>query len=187
MHAWKEFMQTSCHEEVHKALFEEQEGLCCYCESAVTKTFGHIEHLVPRSNEPRKIYDYDNLALSCDGSSGENRHCGHNKGPDYDIDKFCSPHNLDTASLFHYSNDGYIEPADNLGKQEQIKAAYMIALLNLNCPRLVGKRKRHAQGIINTLGSSPAKEMIEWAQNYYLRKRKEYFSLSSIILAAIQD
>lgn len=55
--------------EYFKMAERRQENRCCYCESAVHLTSGHIEHLAPRSTDSHKTYDYNNLALSCNGSS----------------------------------------------------------------------------------------------------------------------
>ncbi len=110
---WGIFMGTPCHVTVGAVLREEQLGLCCYCESEVADSEGHIEHMEPRSRKQSRTYDFTNMAISCDGSGVE--HCGRykddrSKNPicAWDATLFSDPHDLATASLFSYSTIGRI-------------------------------------------------------------------------------
>lgn len=55
------------HEDIKEALIEETKGKCAYCESKVRHiTYGDIEHVVPKSEEPERWFDWSNLTLACD-------------------------------------------------------------------------------------------------------------------------
>lgn len=181
---WRKFTQTPCHALVAENLRSEQQHLCCYCEAEIAGTDSHVEHLVPRSRDAAKTYDYGNLAASCNGGAGQDQHCGHRKGGDYDTVLFVSPHSPAVAALFVYGIDGSIAPAD---KQSPAAAEYMRALLGLDCPSLAGRRRAHARRIIGTLGASPAQNMLQWARSYYLEpdstgELRQFPSLSRTLL-----
>ncbi|MBI5562443.1 MAG: TIGR02646 family protein [Deltaproteobacteria bacterium] len=187
---WDDFNrnQSACYRQVGEVLRKEQAYLCCCCDSKIDKDKSLIEHLVPRSIKPRLIYDYSNLAVSCNGGADANRHCGHYRGNGYDAARFSSPHDPATARLFRYLSDGSVIPVNGLDGNGQAKANYMIELLNLNCPLLKGRRHSHAQGLIGTLGEAPDDEILQWAGDCYLRPDAngalhEFFSVSREVLA----
>lgn len=171
---WYTFMRTDCHREVADSLRREQKHLCCYCELSVTPGDSHVEHMAPRSVETRAVYDYTNLAISCNGGAVE--HCGHfkdnvGKNPNYryDAHRFADPHDLETCRLFHYLPNGNVVSNAELGLQARAKSDYMIGYLGLACPRLTGRRRAHARNLIQTLGTNPAPELLAWAESYYLQ------------------
>ncbi|OWT47530.1 HNH endonuclease [Bacillus sp. K2I17] len=54
------------HPIIKKALLKETKGKCAYCESSFTATdHGHIEHILPKSIFPNRIFEWDNLTLAC--------------------------------------------------------------------------------------------------------------------------
>jgi len=181
---WYAFMQTPCHGHVADSLRSEQHHLCCYCEVQITGTDSHVEHLVPRSRDVGKTYDYGNLAASCNGGTGQDCHCGHRKGGDYDPALFVSPHSPAADGLFTYRLDGSIGPANT---QSPTAADYMRSLLGLDCPSLTGRRHRHARQLIESLGATPEPSLIAWACTYYLQpdaagKLRQFPSLSRTLL-----
>jgi uncharacterized protein (TIGR02646 family) len=191
---WETFMQTECHHLLGMSLRREQNHLCCYCETQITAEDSHIEHMIPRSANPGRDYDYRNLAASCDG--GKVEHCGRFKddrhqNPDYvyDENRFCIPHDPETSRLFRYLINGDVVASPDIGAPEQQqKAAYMIGYLGLRCPRLVGRRREHARRLINTLGPNPDPDLEAWAAEYYLQpdqngRLQSFHSLSKTILA----
>ncbi|MBZ0154719.1 MAG: TIGR02646 family protein [Alphaproteobacteria bacterium] len=190
---WYDFMRTQCHAEVGDNLRQEQQFLCCYCESEIGEDDSHIEHMVPRSIHNNLTYEYSNLAASCNGGAVD--HCGHfkddnhrNPGYRYDASKFCPPHDANTCRLFSYLSDGDVIPAQGLSQQDRDKAEYMIGYLGLTCSRLSGRRHSHAKNLIQTLGSNPDAELVQWAMDYYLTpssdgKLKAFISLSRTLLA----
>src|SRR4051794_19317694 len=55
------------HPEVKTALVAETQGKCAYCESKIRHvSYGDIEHVVPKSDDPNKWFDWLNLTLACD-------------------------------------------------------------------------------------------------------------------------
>jgi uncharacterized protein (TIGR02646 family) len=55
------------HPDIKDALKLETRSKCAYCESnPFHVSFGHIEHVVPKSAVPERAYDWSNLTLACD-------------------------------------------------------------------------------------------------------------------------
>ncbi|MFD2781156.1 HNH endonuclease [Novosphingobium pokkalii] len=55
------------HPTVKAALKAETSEKCAYCESKMLHvTFGDIEHIVPKSADPKLTFDWENLTLACD-------------------------------------------------------------------------------------------------------------------------
>ncbi|OWP62688.1 HNH endonuclease [Hymenobacter amundsenii] len=62
------------HPNVKKALIEETNGKCAYCESFILDVdYGDIEHIIPKRKNPLTAFEWDNLTLSCSV-------CNNNKG-----------------------------------------------------------------------------------------------------------
>ncbi len=185
---WYGFMGSPCHAELDISIRREQHGLCCYCELEVADGDGHIEHMEPRSRNPARIYDYSNLAVSCNGGTVE--HCGHykdnsNKNPNHAWDgaRFTSPHEAVTAALLKYLADGSIVATT----VDSTKAHYLIGYLGLDSPRLTERRKGHARILIDTLGLQPDPSVLAWLRQGHLQQNangrlKQFHSLSKAIL-----
>ena len=184
---WNDFAGTSCHTETRNSLTQEQCGLCCYCESPANDGDGHIEHMEPRKKNQKRTYDYANLAISCNG--GNARHCGHFKDAPHNHDftwnpdKFSSPHDPETCSLFRYDNLGHINPT----ALNPDKAGYMIGYLGLDCSRLVEQRHRHACTLIDTLNAEPDPKTVTFLRAHFLSPDttgylQMFYSLSKAIL-----
>jgi uncharacterized protein (TIGR02646 family) len=184
---WEAFMQTDCHRLVGDSLRREQRWICCYCETEVGELDSHIEHFVPRNGpdgDSSLTYSYPNVAASCNGGATDNRHCGHFKGGRYDRHRFLPPDNPVTSALLRYLETGKVVPRSDASVQDQAKAQYLIDLLNLNCPRLVGRRRDHARSMRKTLGDPTA---AQWIAGFYLQPQddgrlRQFHSLSRTIL-----
>lgn len=168
---------------------QEQLGLCCYCESELSASDSHIEHMEPRSHNNARCYDHANLAVSCNGGGAQ--HCGHfkddrKKNPKYswDANHFSAPHHSSTSALFTYNPiAGMVEAA----QAPALSADYLIGYLGLNCSRLSERRKRHAALLIDTLGDQPDSAVVAWLRQDYLHPAangdlKQFYSLSKAIL-----
>ena len=134
-----DFKNKEIKEELHEALLEEQGGLCCYCGRKVMLENSHIEHFRPQSRYPDCSVIYENLHTSCIRSphKGSIRYCGHFKDDKFDENLCISPLETDCEKRFLYTFEGEIQPRDEHDKN----ASYMIEILNLNAPPLVGRRK----------------------------------------------
>jgi uncharacterized protein (TIGR02646 family) len=52
--------------QIKSALVSETHGKCAYCETKILHTqYGDIEHFVPKSLQPSKAFEWDNLTLAC--------------------------------------------------------------------------------------------------------------------------
>lgn len=136
-------------------LYEEQKGLCIYCEQTLNprhellSNFAHIEHLKPKDPHggyPQHTFNYLNLTVSCNGFDTKKGHggakfCGHKKANLYDENLFLDPTRVhDIERYFEYTVSGKIQPARDLKHFERRKAEYMIWLLDLQNPELVDMR-----------------------------------------------
>lgn len=178
-------MSTPCHGDLHNNLRQEQNGLCCYCESEINDDDGHIEHMEPRGRNQARTYDYSNLAISCNG--GKIEHCGHYKdnrsSHSWDAGHFVPPHDPIAAGLFEYLPDGSVQA----NPTDLERSSYLIKYLGLDCARLTDRRRAHAQSLIDTLGDQPDQALIEWLLLEYLQTDnndclKQFYSLSRQIL-----
>jgi len=187
--SWDDFKKSECHLALHAGLRQEQQALCCYCETNINDGDGHIEHIEPRTVNQKRIYDYTNLALSCNG--GNAKHCGHykdnrqrNPGYKWNAARFSSPHDPETRLLFTYDKQsGKICPT----KINTDTSAYMIGYLGLNCPSLQERRRSHASRLIDALTEQPGVETRNFLCEYYLKPDTDnylqsFYSLSKAIL-----
>lgn len=122
-------------------LENEQNNLCIYCECFLEVTNSHIEHLKPKEAYKELTFDYNNLAVSCEGlclkgdsTDTKKYRCGHKKNNLFDESKFLNPIALEDISKYFIYKElkkDYFEIISS-GK-DNIKANYMInQLLYLN-------------------------------------------------------
>ena len=162
---WSSFYHVG---ELTEFLLKEQHCLCAYCENKLDLIGKHIEHVMPKSRFPGKTFDYYNLVLSCLNSDDLTRYpfyqrsCGHAPGKSdskqFDPAQFISPLNSDCIKFFSYELTGKVEPHPRCTPEEQQQAEYTINLLNLNCLRLVGERRKFINETVHiliTLGNDP--------------------------------
>lgn len=157
---WRNFGHKT---QVTDRLLEEQYHLCCYSEFRPDQEgLGyHIEHVENKSQNPARTFDYANLAASAlDDKNGlpqlkkphqdapEEIFGGHASGKRAAVDlrQFISCHQSDCARYFAYlPSSGEVVPRENLAADDKVKAAYTIALLNLNSPFLITRRRQWGQ------------------------------------------
>lgn len=146
---------------LREQLFEEQNGLCCYCMKKITAGNSNIEHFLPQSIFPENEVDYYNLYLACRHSHGfakGKQHCDIAKGNAL-ISKYIGHNhvvdNKKCQDFFQYTHDGYILPNktgfvtlqkfyqdySSLTLQEK-ELLGTIEILNLNCESLVNERSK---------------------------------------------
>ncbi len=124
------------HEDIKLALIEETKGKCAYCESKLLNIeYGDIEYIYPKSLDPLKTFEWDNLTLACDICNGNKS----NKDP-Y-IESILDPYiaNPDEYLIFigHY--------LFSAGKPAGIST---ITILELNRVALIERRKEHIDRIM---------------------------------------
>lgn len=122
-------------EELRTFLFNEQVKTCCYCNRIVSNDYkSKIEHLKPRKSFPKCIFNYYNLALSCDGVSRRKNdkifHCDTlKKGNEIST----LPTSKKIKKLFRYDDEGNIFGATESANE-------IIKTLGLDCPPLINSR-----------------------------------------------
>jgi uncharacterized protein (TIGR02646 family) len=146
-------------------LWQQQKGLCIYCQQGISEKLepyqtaeeiiAQLEHICPQSHCEDKIFEQDNIAVSCEGfnlsepAPTENRRnfCGHykdniTKGNVYNTNMFLNPTiESEIENYFYYDSSGAVFPNPVLNEAEQEKAAYMIKILGLDNPMLNDMRR----------------------------------------------
>ena len=128
------------HAEIKGALLAETHGKCAYCESKLRHvTYGDIEHVVPKADEPARWFDWTNLTIACDV-------CNTNKAnAPGDGDAFIDPYAVDPEE--HFWQMGpimYARPGCDA-------AALTERLLKLNRADLVERRKKRQDQLMRML------------------------------------
>ena len=136
--------------ELQGRINEEQGCVCCYCGAKLfypdTRRYS-IEHVKPRSSYPELVGEYRNLLLSCHSSEKDRAeikrtirnkrdrrklyHCDEFKG---DNELHYSPLQHDCSTHFSYKLNGEVKGNDKFAEAD-------IDTLNLNCGRLINRRR----------------------------------------------
>lgn len=134
--AWKKFDKT----ETRQALSDLQSGLCAYCERPVPSVQANsvplkhsIDHIEPKSAQPRGTFRFDNLLLCCDDTMT----CNLKKGDQY-FQGFISPVQPHAPTAFLYEPNGGVSPA---GNGHHADAQKTLEILNLDAGHLRTARK----------------------------------------------
>lgn len=141
------------HTEIKQALLQETNGKCAYCESKLRHvTYGDIEHVVPKSNEPAKWFNWQNLTLACDV-------CNTNKSDTpVDAESFIDPYDVDPEQHFWYLGST-VWPRPGCDA-----AALTERLLKLNRTDLVERRAERLRNLMKML------DVVERCQNEDLKQ-----------------
>ena len=141
------------HTEIKLALMTETHSKCAYCESKFRHvTYGDIEHVVPKSDDPSKWFSWPNLTLACDV-------CNTNKSDaSVDGDTFIDPYEVDPED--HFWQLGSMMCA----RPGRDAAALTERMLDLNRTDLVEKRSERLAGLLRMLDS------VERCKNPYLKQ-----------------
>lgn len=99
------------HPQIKSAIRSETSDKCAYCESKVTHVSpGDIEHIIPKSKDPNKFFDWPNLTLAC-------RICNLAKGDFYELDGtdaiLLDPYVDDPNGFFLFFREAIIARPDN--------------------------------------------------------------------------
>lgn len=145
-------LTSECKAAIQLSLLKEQGYICCFCGCRIasckdgrelcifqrpSSDFGRIAHLVPQSKDKSKDVDYLNMCYSCAASYEsprvENEHCDRWQG---NKELYITPLDKECSTAFIFDEDGKIKSAEENELYEKT-----IQNLNLNCTRLVNKRK----------------------------------------------
>ena len=121
--AWKKFDK----DEVRKELRIAQDGLCAYCEIALSDNT-RIDHFEPKKRDRELTFDWKNLLLSCDGKDS----CDIKKDDNFE-EYWINPYETDPKGMFIFRTNGKIK-----GVTED--ATKIIKDFGLDSPRLRKKR-----------------------------------------------
>ncbi len=122
--AWKNFDKN----EVRRELRQAQNGLCVYCEVALSSST-RIDHFKPKKLDYRLTFDWDNLTLSCDEiGSCDNKKCSNFEN------YWVNPYITDPNGMFEFFANGQI-------KGTSTNAQKIIKDFGLDCPNLESKRR----------------------------------------------
>ena len=125
------------HTDVKQAIIAETHGKCAYCESKLRHvSFGDIEHVIPKSDDPTKWFSWPNLTLACDV-------CNTNKSNSpVDGETFIDPYDVDPEEHFwHFGPMMRPKPGSD-------PAALTERLLRLNRPELIERRAERQAGLL---------------------------------------
>ena len=114
---------------------------CCYCEKAERSL--DIEHVAPKSLNPTKICDWNNLLLACPKCNRD-----YKKSWNPNRTGYAWPDEKDTFDIFEYHIDGSMAVKDSLSSDEKECAQKTINLLGLNEPNSYSnwlRQKRYEQ------------------------------------------
>lgn len=127
---------------VKEALISETFGKCAYCESPfVHVTYGDVEHIVPKSVEPSRRFDWGNLTVACDV-------CNTKKS---DRSGLVDPYECDPEELFVFYG------ALMWAVPQSVAAQVTEEVLDLNRPGLLERRRERIEYIRRLVESAVAK------------------------------
>lgn len=183
----KKAWRRSNKQDIRKACFKQQRGLCAYTELSLDdNTLGHhLEHIAPRSDYPERTFLPNNIILSVidDVQSGNllphQRFGGHHKSEIYSDDWFISPFDENCEAYFSYNLSGLVEPSLILHKDDTIKAQKTISVLNLNADYLVKKRRASLKSLkeqIEAVQPQAVADIAEQSLKLFEKKLPEFYS-----------
>lgn len=143
------------HPDVKQALMIETNGKCAYCESKVAHIHhGDVEHIYPKSLDPAKTFEWDNLTIACEvcNQFKSNR--------DPNLEYILDPYNTDPEMHLSFAGAIVYSITEDFGKNTN-------AILELNRAALCERRKEKLEktlsifeNILNQNLSLPARKAI---------------------------
>lgn len=179
--------QQEAYKAIRSILEQNQQGLCAFCETALSDTNRQIEHFIPKyltTSGYEWTINFANYVMSCKGNENKfnetysddpshlaNLTCGAKKG---DIDprgKICNPYDdLPEEPIFrieHQENGIKYAPDEDTCRRHNIDPALVastIEHLGLNCPNLMRRRKNAWSDLMqreNEIYSDPLQNQID--------------------------
>jgi uncharacterized protein (TIGR02646 family) len=197
---WKQFQKkTKVRNDVKRDLLDEQGYICCYCQNRINldeKT--QIEHFIPRSSDPTKMFDYDNLLASCDG--GQKIREDYNQGlVSETVPIFCGPRKTNETlpispleqtceDHFDYFDVGSTDDIEISIKGKTAEGIDAVEKLNLDEPYLKRERGRFFKlSITNDDGENLDKgELTRIKTNIFNRINNEFIPFCVAIDSVLQ-
>lgn len=132
-------LPTDVKRDVKRACFIEQSGLCAFCCIALPNEHAlqRIAHVVPRSKDPGKALDFNNMVLSC--SSGRYRlEAGNLLRNELSCDEHQGSKDIPIHPLMQncMGKFAYLENGAIVAAMDIEFATESISVLNLDCSRL---------------------------------------------------
>lgn len=160
-------------ESIRESLLNEQNNLCAYCMSAISKEDMKIEHFKSQSLYPQYQLDYSNMLGCCKGNEGKPNKlqtCDTHKG---NMELSLNPSvKADFKKMkLIYFEDGTISSLDESFRKE------LNTVLNLNAAFLKSKRKEmidSAKQQLNYKNNSRSRAFIEKLIQKYKTQHKPY-------------
>lgn len=123
------------HPDIKAALVQETHGKCAYCESKLLHIHhGDVEHVYPKSLDPARTFEWDNLTLACEV-------CNQNKSnKDPLVENIIDPYHADPSDHLLFFGP-LIFPSTPAGISTR-------ALLDLNRGELCERRKEKLEGLM---------------------------------------
>ena len=141
------------HSDIKQALIEETHGKCAYCESKFRHvTYGDIEHIVPKSDDPSRWFSWPNLTIACDVCNTKKSNAP------VDGDSFIDPYDVNPEEHF-WQLGPMVCPKPGCDV-----AALTERLLDLNRAELVERRAERQANLLGMLDS------VERCQNEDLKR-----------------
>ncbi|TCR07236.1 HNH endonuclease [Neorhizobium sp. JUb45] len=124
------------HVDIKRVLTLETNGKCAYCEAKLKHVHhGDVEHIYPKSLDPKKTFKWDNLTLACEL-------CNQNKSND-------DPTAAQIIDPYITDPDDHIVFAGPVaGHCGSIPGLSTIEIIGLNRPDLIEMRTEHAEKIL---------------------------------------
>ena len=165
------------HVEIKGALLAETHEKCAYCESKFRHvTFGDVEHVVPKVDEPSMWFSWPNLTMACDV-------CNTNKGQTpVDERTFIDPYEVDPED--HFWQLGALIWA----RPGSDAATLTERLLGLNRADLVerrGERLARLRGMLETIERCANAELKELLWREFIAEgasHNEYAAMSRTVI-----
>ena len=141
------------HSDIKEALLAETHRKCAYCESKFRHvTYGDVEHVMPKSDQPSKWFSWPNLTLAC-GVCNTNKSDAPVSG-----ETFIDPYDVDPEEHFwQLGSMVYAKPGCDA-------AALTERLLELNRLDLVERRSERITNLLRMV------EVVERCANAHLRR-----------------
>lgn len=165
------------HPNIKAALLDETHSKCAYCESKFGHvTFGDIEHVVPKSIDPKRWFDWSNLTIACDVCNTKKSNA------EIDHETFVDPYAVDPEEYFHFlGHTIFPRPGSDAANLTQ-------KLLGLNRERLLERRKERLDNLWKHLDivvrcENPELKKLLWED--FLQEAhegKEYAALARMVV-----